>query len=120
MKALTLIRAFFVLTILLISAVAYFSSGKSTVLKLMAQLYDPTEGNVFIDQQNLKELNLGSICRVVAGVPQHPMFFTGTLRSNLLLSCPDTIDDELEEACRAANAWDFIESLKQGLSTSHH
>ncbi len=92
-------------------------SGKSTMLKLMARLYDPTEGKVFIENQNLKELSLESIRKIVVGVPQRPKFFTGTLHSNLLLSCPDASDDELEAACRAANAWDFITSLEEGLST---
>ncbi|EAW17072.1 ABC transporter ATP-binding protein [Aspergillus fischeri NRRL 181] len=98
--------------------------GKSTMISLLERFYDPTNGTITIDSSApLSSLNPLLYRRHVALVQQEPTLFPGTIRENISqgmpgLSATETAsDDALEEACRAANAWDFVSSLPEGLDT---
>ncbi|KAL4913702.1 P-loop containing nucleoside triphosphate hydrolase protein [Aspergillus aurantiobrunneus] len=98
--------------------------GKSTMISLLERFYDPTSGTITIDSSAaLSSINPLLYRKQVALVQQEPTLFPGTIRENISQGIADldpasvAPDSELEEACRAANAWDFISSLPEGLDT---
>jgi ATP-binding cassette subfamily B protein len=91
-----------------VALVGETGAGKSTVLKLIARFYDPTEGEVLIDGHPLPDLDLGSYRRQLGYVPQEPFLFSGTLRDNIAYGHPEATDAAVEEAARAVGAHDFI------------
>ncbi|GKT58550.1 LOW QUALITY PROTEIN: ABC transporter [Colletotrichum tofieldiae] len=96
--------------------------GKSTMIAMLERFYDPTTGTIRIDGDALSELNPRLYRRVVALVQQEPTLFQGSIRENIALgidadSIADVPDAQIETACRAANAWDFVSSLPEGLAT---
>ncbi|KAH7159792.1 ATP-binding cassette multidrug transport protein [Dactylonectria estremocensis] len=103
--------------------------GKSTMISLLERFYDPTSGSITIDgSDSLSDLNPRAYRSRVALVQQEPTLFPGSIRENISMGIdmdvvnkqdgPVAVDDKLiEEACRAANAWDFVSSLPEGLST---
>lgn len=92
-------------------------SGKSSLLKLIARLYDPTGGEVCIDGQDLRDVKLVSLRAQIAVVPQVPMIFTGTMLENICLGQLKASQAEVEQACAAAGALDFIVGLEKGFNT---
>lgn len=92
-------------------------SGKSTLLSLLLRFYDPCRGAVLIDGQDVRECTNSSVREAIAYVPQETLLFDGTIRDNLRLAQPSAADDEIREACIAAQVWSFIESLPAGLDT---
>lgn len=92
-------------------------SGKTTLLNLMARLYDVNEGSITIDGYPLKELDIEQYMDFIGMVTQETYLFHDTLRRNLLYAKPNATDNEIIEACKAANIWKFIESLPEGLDT---
>jgi ATP-binding cassette, subfamily B (MDR/TAP), member 1 len=94
------------------------------MISLLERFYDPTSGAITIDSSApLTSMNPVLYRKQVALVQQEPMLFPGTIRENILQGVPDMDTDDkvsdefLEEACRAANAWDFVSSLPEGLDT---
>ena len=83
-------------------------SGKSTIIQLMERFYDPLEGQVLLDGQDIKKVNLRSMRHLIGYVGQEPVLFNTSIKENMLFAKPDATDEEIEEALRAANAWDFI------------
>ncbi|KAL3007411.1 hypothetical protein AAZX31_08G332500 [Glycine max] len=95
-------------------------SGKSTIIGLIERFYDPLKGMVTIDGMDIKSYNLKSLRKHIALVSQEPTLFGGTIRENIAYGrCESERVDESEiiEAARAANAHDFIASLKEGYET---
>ena len=92
-------------------------SGKSSILKLIMRLYDPSEGKVLIDGQDIKHVLVSSLRSQIALVPQSPVVFSGTIKENIRLANPDASDKEIEEACIASDALLFINKFEKGLST---
>ncbi|RSL97764.1 hypothetical protein CEP52_010719 [Fusarium oligoseptatum] len=97
--------------------------GKSTMISLLQRFYDPTSGTITIDSSApLSSINPLAYRNHVALVQQEPTLFPGTIRENVSqgmdIGVDETVPDSvLEEACRAANAWDFVSSLPEGLGT---
>jgi ABC-type multidrug transport system fused ATPase/permease subunit len=79
-------------------------SGKSTLMKLMARLHDPTAGSVSVDGRDLKNVRLASLTSQLAVVPQGGGLFKGTIRENLMAVQPNATDKEINEAIDAAQA----------------
>jgi ATP-binding cassette, subfamily B, bacterial len=92
-------------------------AGKTTITNLVARLYDPDEGTVKIGGFDLRDVTLGSLHDVVGVVTQDAHLFHDTIRANLLYARPGAAEQELVEACEAAQIWDLIKVLPDGLDT---
>jgi ATP-binding cassette, subfamily B, bacterial MsbA len=92
-------------------------SGKSTLLSLIPRLYDPTNGRVLIDGQDLREVSLASLRRAVSVVSQDVMLFDDTVRANIAFGRPGASEADIVAAATAAAAHDFVSALPEGYDT---
>ena len=92
-------------------------AGKTTITALAARLYDPNDGTVRIGGYDIKDVTLESLHDAVGVVTQDAHLFHDTIRANLTYARPSATELELIEACEAAQIWDLIESLPDGLDT---
>ncbi|RKE78124.1 ABC transporter ATP-binding protein [Rhizobium sp. AG855] len=92
-------------------------AGKSTVITLVPRFYDPADGEILIDGQNIADVTKSSLRHHLAYVSQQPYLFEGTIRDNIRYGRPDATDSEIEDAARLANAHDFILSQPMGYDT---
>ena len=92
-------------------------SGKSSILNLIPRFYDPDTGNVKIDNQDIKELTIDSVRSSIALVSQEPILFDMSIRDNILYGKPDSTNNEVIEAAKAAAAHDFINELPDKYNT---
>lgn len=88
-------------------------AGKTTIFGLIERFFDPQEGNVTIDGQDLREVTFASLRSKLSLVTQETFLFAGTVRENIAYGRPGATDDEIEEAARMANADEFIQELPQ-------
>ncbi|MFU0824149.1 ABC transporter ATP-binding protein [Clostridium sp.] len=91
--------------------------GKTTLCHLIPRFYEVTEGDIFIDGKNIKDLTLESLRRNIGIVQQDVFLFTGTIKENILYGNPDASDEEVIEAAKNANIHDFIMNLPDGYDT---
>uniref|UniRef100_A0A0E0GTR6 MDR-like ABC transporter n=1 Tax=Oryza nivara TaxID=4536 RepID=A0A0E0GTR6_ORYNI len=91
--------------------------GKSTVISLVQRFYDPISGNILIDGQNIKELDLKSLRRSIGSVSQEPSLFSGTIMDNLRIGKMDGTDEEIIEIAKSANVHSFVSKLPNQYST---
>ncbi|KAI3908868.1 hypothetical protein MKW98_029418 [Papaver atlanticum] len=91
--------------------------GKSTVLGIIQRFYDVKSGAVMVDGVDLRELNLGWYRGNTALVSQEPVIYSGTIRDNIIFGKLEASESEVVEAAKAANAHDFISTLKDGYAT---
>ncbi|XP_067658455.1 ATP-dependent translocase ABCB1-like isoform X1 [Haliotis asinina] len=91
--------------------------GKSTTVNLIQRFYDPDSGNVFLDNTNLKELNIRWLRENIGIVSQEPILFGCTIRENILLGNPGATEAAIITSSKQANAHDFISKLPQGYDT---
>ncbi len=103
-----------------ISFVGPTGAGKSTLAKLIARFYDPDEGEILIDDQNLREVSIESLHSQLGVVPQEPFLFHGSIKENIRFSHQDATDEEILAACQAVGIEDMIDRLPQGLDTPCH
>ena len=92
-------------------------AGKSTLAKLMARLYDPTDGTVTFAGTDLRRANVHSLRTRITVVPQEGFLFAGTIRDNVRIGRPDTPDAEVEAALASLGLLDRFRSLPDGLDT---
>ena len=92
-------------------------SGKTTVANLVLRTLAPESGRIEIDGQCVEKVSLDWVREQIALVPQDPYLFYGTVAENLRIAKPTATDQELIEALRAANLWEFIQSTPDGLQT---
>jgi ATP-binding cassette subfamily B multidrug efflux pump len=90
-------------------------AGKSTLVSLVARLFDATSGSVLIDGVGVRDLDPEMLWNRIGLVPQKPYLFTGTVASNLRYGNPQATDEELWEALEVAQARDFVEEMPGGL-----
>lgn len=100
-----------------IAIVGPSGSGKSTIVNLIPRLYDVDSGSVTFDGIDVRKLDLGFLRNQVGVVSQETYLFNGTIRQNLLYAKPDATEEEMTEALKKANIWDFIEKQEKGLDT---
>jgi ATP-binding cassette, subfamily B, bacterial len=92
-------------------------AGKTTITQLVARMYDPNDGAVRIGGHDIRDVTLDSLHDVVGVVTQDAHLFHDTIRTNLLYARPAATEAEVVEACRAAQIWDLISVLPDGLDT---
>ncbi|MEZ5178715.1 MAG: ABC transporter ATP-binding protein [Acidimicrobiales bacterium] len=92
-------------------------SGKSTVVKLLLRLYEPTSGRITLDGQPISDLTFTSLRGAMGFVAQDVFLFHGTVRENLTYGRPDATDEEVRRAAELAEAATFIEAMPQGYDT---
>ena len=92
-------------------------SGKSTIFNLAARLFDPREGRVLIDGQDVRDVELASLRSQIALVSQEAFLFDDTARANIAVGRLGASADDIEAAARAASAHDFITALPDGYDT---
>ena len=92
-------------------------SGKSTLVQLLARLYDVQEGKITVGGVDLREISRQSLRRGIGLVLQEPFLFSQTIRENIAAACPDATDERIREAARIACVDDAVESFPQGYDT---
>ncbi len=92
-------------------------AGKSTLADLLPRFYDPTAGSITIDGVNLQAFDLKTLRRSMGIVSQEAFLFNDTIRNNIAYARHDATDDEILDAIKRANAYEFIEQLPKGLDT---
>ena len=92
-------------------------AGKTTLVSLLARLYDPQEGRILVDGRDVRTIKLRSLRSQIALVLQEPLLFSGTIAENIRYGRLEATEEEISAAARAANAHDFISALPQGYHT---
>ncbi len=92
-------------------------AGKTTLVSLLTRFIDPDGGRVVIDGQEIRDVTLASLRRQIGVVTQDPFLFSGTIDENIRYGRPEATEQEIWEAARVANAFDFIRALPQGFLT---
>lgn len=92
-------------------------SGKTSLVSLIPRLYDPTKGRILIDNKDIKEYDLESLRKSIGFVLQETILFSGSIKDNLRWGKEDATDEELIEACKTAQAHDFIQSFPDQYNT---
>lgn len=100
-----------------VALVGQSGAGKSTIMQLLLQFHRLDTGAIRIGDTDIYEFDLESYRQNFAIVPQEVILFGGTIRENILYGKPDASEDEIIEAARKANAWDFIRSFPEGMDT---
>ncbi len=100
-----------------IALVGSTGAGKSTLAKLMARFYDPSEGSVRLDGVDLRDLDTKDMRRAIVMVTQEAYLFSGTVADNIALGKPGASRDEIESAAKAVGAHEFIMALPDGYDT---
>ena len=97
--------------------VGHSGAGKSTIINLLPRFYDPQEGLIEIDNQNIKKVSLNSLRKNLSLVSQDVILFDDTIKNNIAYAKSNANSDEIEKACKFAAADEFINKLPQGYST---
>lgn len=101
----------------MIAIVGPSGEGKTTLLRLLLGLVSPSEGAVRLEDADTADVLADSVRRICAYVPQGNTLFAGTVADNLRLTREDATDAELEQALRAADAWEFVQALPEGINS---
>ncbi|MHB8625036.1 MAG: ABC transporter ATP-binding protein [Aggregatilineales bacterium] len=101
----------------IVALVGPSGAGKSTLFNLIPRFYDPTEGRVLIDGDELRMVTQASLRAQIGIVPQETLLFGGTIHENIIYGRLDASDAEIIAAAKAANAHDFISALPDGYQT---
>jgi ABC-type multidrug transport system fused ATPase/permease subunit len=100
-----------------VALVGHTGAGKSTIAKLLARFYDPTDGRITIDGVDLRDVTQDSLRRQLGIVPQEGFLFAGTVAENVAFGRRDATRAEVEAAVRAVGADEFVERLEDGYET---
>lgn len=92
-------------------------SGKSTLMKLIMRFYDVTKGEIKVGGYNVKDISLKSLRQMIGYVPQKAVLFSGTIESNIKYGKQDASPEEIKEAAKIAQSYDFISELEDGFGT---
>ncbi|SDN84880.1 ATP-binding cassette, subfamily B [Paenibacillus sp. yr247] len=100
-----------------IALVGHTGSGKSTIMNLLCRFYDPVEGKILIDGQDIRNVTIQSLRSQIGVVLQDTFIFSGTIRDNIRFGRLDATNEEVELVAKAVHAHDFIMSLQNGYDT---
>ncbi len=101
-----------------VALVGQSGSGKSTIANLIMRFYDVNDGRISIDDIDIRDLKQESLRGLIGLVTQDSILFNDTIKNNVLLGKPGATDDEVIEALRISNAWEFVKDLPQGIETN--
>ena len=93
-------------------------AGKSTIADLLPRFYDPIRGRIMIDDRNLCDLDVRSLRQSMGIVSQDTFLFNDSVRNNIAYACEQVTDQQIVEAAKRANAYEFIVNLPQGFETA--
>jgi len=102
----------------IIALVGVSGGGKTSLVNLIPRFYDPTEGRVLIDDVDIRRISIESLRSQIALVTQEPILFNDTVRNNIAYGMQGASEQEIEEAAKAAYAFEFIKSFPDGFNTS--
>jgi ABC-type multidrug transport system fused ATPase/permease subunit len=100
-----------------LALVGQSGSGKSTIANLLLQFYQPSKGAIFFGEQSAASFDLHELRRHMAIVPQEVLLFSGSILENIRFGRPDATEDEVLDAAKKANAWEFIASFPEQFAT---
>ena len=101
-----------------VALVGQSGSGKSTIANLVTRFYDVDRGSISIDGQPITQMTMKSLRHLMGLVTQDSILFNDTVAGNLRIAKPDATDQEMIEALKVANAWEFVETLPDGMDTN--
>ncbi|WPR70057.1 ABC transporter ATP-binding protein [Flavobacterium sp. NG2] len=101
-----------------VALVGQSGSGKSTIANLLTRFYDVNEGEINIDDINIKDMNIQSLRGLMGLVTQDSILFNDTIKANIALGKLDATDEEIIEALKIANAYEFVKELPLGIHTN--
>ncbi len=101
----------------MIALVGPSGSGKSTLINLIIGFLRPQSGRIYVDGKEVSEYDLRSFRKFISVVPQESVLFEGTVRENVTYGLASVSDQQMEDALRAANAWEFVQDLPDGAQT---
>ena len=101
-----------------IALVGQSGSGKSTIANLLTRFYDVQEGSIEIDGIDIKDMKTNSLRKLIGVVSQDSILFNESVKNNLLIGKPDATDNEILEATKVANAYEFIKDLPEKFNTN--
>ena len=100
-----------------VAVVGPSGAGKTSLVRLLTRFYEPTQGNIYVDDHPIEEIALSSLRKCVTIVPQEPVFFSGTVMENLRFGKPEASIEEIMEAAKAIGAHEMILRLPRGYET---
>jgi ATP-binding cassette subfamily B protein len=100
-----------------VGVVGVSGAGKSTLTKLILRFDDVASGAITIDDHDIRAVRQTDLHRQIAYVPQEPLLFHASIRDNVIVSKSNANDKEIEQALRAAHAWDFVQDLPNRLDS---
>ncbi len=101
-----------------VALVGQSGSGKSTIANLITRFYDVNEGRILIDSLDIRDLTTKSLRNQLGIVTQDAILFNDSIKNNLKLGNDKATDDEIVEALKVANAWEFVKDLPNGIETN--
>ena len=101
-----------------VALVGQSGSGKSTIANLLTRFYDVQEGSVHLDGIDIRDIKLKSLRGLIGLVTQDSILFNDTIRNNVALGKPDASDEEIMDALKIANAYEFVKDLPEGINTN--
>lgn len=101
-----------------VALVGQSGSGKSTIANLLTRFYDVNEGLIQIDNNDIKEIDLHSLRGLIGLVTQDSILFNDSIKANIALGNPNATDEEIIEALKIANAYEFVKDLPNGIHTN--
>ena len=101
-----------------VALVGQSGSGKSTIANLLTRFYDVNDGQIQIDNNDIKEIDLHSLRGLIGLVTQDSILFNDSIKANIALGNPNATDEEIIEALKIANAYEFVKDLPNGIHTN--
>ena len=101
-----------------VALVGQSGSGKSTIANLLTRFYDVNDGQIQIDDNNIKDIDLHSLRGLIGLVTQDSILFNDSIKANIALGNPNATDEEIIEALKIANAFEFVKDLPNGIHTN--
>lgn len=100
-----------------VALVGTSGAGKSTIIQLLLKFYELDAGDIRVNGNSIYDINTTAYRQNIAIVPQEVILFGGAIKENILYGKPEASEEEVIEAARKANAWEFIQSFPEGLET---